>query len=314
MIGDLPVFFELYCIFLVSLNTKFLKKRLLLFPLNALFTFILFAPLFSFGQIDSSAYYFSYVAHGGYVENKMIDSVFVTARRDSIIDFSVVKYHNGRTNSFKLKKSGSKYYHFDDIIFDESLRAGDAFDFGDDFYGEIDSVVEIEMYDGVKRKHYFMNIWHSWDGKYKSYVWVEGIGELRLGLIYWESNGFVPIAAGALCAGDSLILWDESVFNWDYEIQEANGPEPSCDFSYLNSFLGVNGNNSGHNIDIRIVKNQIIIANGLKKNYDIFSIEGKRMKGGKVVSRINISELDSGVYILVLRNEQNAFFEKIFKP
>jgi len=229
------------------------------------------------------------------------DSVKVISRNEDSTVFRVKQY---RINEFigesiLLYKDGKiiNTSNRDTVIFDENLKKGDTLSFKYDSY-LIDSLLDTVLLDGISRKMWKMHALNT-DEWYFPATWIEGIGEIKQGFNWNPIVSTADIESiAAVCNGDSLVLWKPFSF--------PNGPDPSCDFKYLDTYLGID-ENANRNMEIypNPANKQLFIngfITGQKLMYNIYQTDGKLAQSGSTVGVIDIGLLPKGLYIIKASN------------
>jgi hypothetical protein len=217
-------------------------------------------------------------------------------------------YANGQI----IKLSGKKR-----LIFDENLSVGDTIFFGNYYHSyRIIDVKDTTLKDGVVRKTWNMlaNVGSPW---YYPATWIQGIGEKRQGFNWNPVVSTAPIPhIIAICNDDSLIVW--------YPYFYPDIVTPSCDFDYLDTYLGINPT-ATKSMDCSLYPNPADdgltldlggLAGGPITEVAILDLEGKaqtgftfRQEGTGRLGFYHLEGLAAGSYLIQLRidNQTHAF-------
>ncbi|MBI1185670.1 T9SS type A sorting domain-containing protein [bacterium] len=200
--------------------------------------------------------------------------------------------------------TGSVIYG-DSVIFDENLAKGDTF-FSVDRSLIINEVKDTTLNDGVLRKMWKMR---SIEFNWYHASWIQGIGELRQGM-NWNPMVFIdagPATVASICNGDSLILWQPFSY--------PGGPDPSCDFDYLDTYLGMN-KPSGSDISSGFYPNptdgKLFFKNDFNGlQYQIFGSDGRVKLSGILNNEIDLQNFPSGIYFIKITQEDSILNERL---
>ena len=199
-----------------------------------------------------------------------------------------------------------KYYNQSQknkLIFDESLKTGDTIVFEYEKY-LIDTLKDTTLLDGKSRKLWKMHaILNS--GWFYPANWIEGIGEIRQGFNWITNAGTasLPIVA-AICNSDSLIYWKPFM---------SRQVTPSCDFDYLDTYLGITDNARKSNLTIYPNPSQHFLNFDVELNnasYKIYNTNGQLLQEGNIQQQVNIASLPNGLYFIEVLKDNTVIRQK----
>ena len=137
-------------------------------------------------------------------------------------------------------------------------------------------------------------------------VWIEGIGTLREGFDWVLKRiidgGYTNVLS--ICNKNSIVYW-------------AGEPEDfgkSCDFNYLDTYLGIENNTSAKQETLLFPnpsKGLFQVNSHLfNANYSIYNLNGKLIKSGVVTEQISFNT-GSGLYFIEIEHNNAIYREKL---
>lgn len=276
--------------------------RLTLFCLSASLT-----SLTSFAQVELQDLNYWKISMGANSPNTLSykDSLSVLSKRPDTTVFVIKSFKISQFLSSDTFLYTGRIIYGDTIIFNENLNKGDTF-FAADRSLIINEVKDTTLKDGVSRKMWKMrSIEFNW--YYAN--WIQGIGDLGQGM-NWDPMVFIdgetPTIA-SICNGDSLLHWKPFSF--------PGGPDPSCDFSYLDTYLGIS-EQFRSDISSSFYPNptdgKLFFQNELNGlEYRIFSLDGKMKLSGILNNEIDLQHFQAGIYFIKINIEDSFLNERI---
>lgn len=202
-----------------------------------------------------------------------------------------------------LRNADDKVYLMKDnkesILYDFSLMKGDTFTIVDHL-GErelyVVDVDTIELLDNTKRKRIDLRCEYFPE---ESTIWIEGIGDLKKGLLSAELSCLFDIHTYLLCFYEN---GEQIYFNQDLETCWILST--SVD-DLLTSNLTIYPNPVSHTLSIDEIEGELA--------YTIYSAMGSKMLSGLSKGDIDVSTLLPGFYVLTLSNDKEILKTNFIK-
>lgn len=203
----------------------------------------------------------------------------------------------------------NKIYMHDVLLYDYNLQVGDSFISHDflfptqTFTYVVKSIDTIMGDNGEKIARWQLKHESDW------LTWHKNYGEKKQGWFY--RPGFNAMIGTynvlAICKQDTLVYWRDSIF--------PRAATPSCDFNYLDTYLSIDDNVESE-AQPGIYPNPTDAWLYFNKHwqggsYSLYDVSGRKRKAGTVSERVDVSQLEAGIYMLHIREQNKVYTEEL---
>lgn len=242
-----------------------------------------------------------------YVETSQIDS--------SIGDTTFFSIHN-EINQLEAQffQVGDSIWAIEEsmntLLYDYSVEEGDTFVYrpGSQLEGRfiVDSIRSRMLKDGETYRHWYLRM-HENFSEYHL-IWVEGLGDLRLG---WNSARFRGVDGPELAA---ICKSGEELVYWNYMYINSNNPGETCDFEFIKRDSEIDCQiTSNWKLYPNPVTNILNIEAEIPLEIIIYDAMGRVCFREIGQVRYDLAALEKGVYTIVLRSDEGLAVRKLLK-